>query len=43
MPCKIKRNPLRLKNDFKLIKIEPYACLPFYKKIEVAKDDNDDT
>ena len=41
--CMIKRNPLRLTNDFKLIKIESYTYSPFYKKPEVAGDDNNDT
>ena len=34
----IKRNPLQLKNDFKLGKFEPYACSPFDKKPKAAKD-----
>ena len=38
-----KRNPLRLKYVFKLIKIEFYACSFFIKKLELAKEDNDDT
>ena len=41
--CLIKRNPLRLKNDFKLIKIEPYAYSSFDKKPEVVENDNDNT
>ena len=37
----IKRNPLRIKYVFDLIKIEPYACSPI-EKSEVTEDDNDD-
>ena len=39
----IKRNPLQSKYVFKLNKIESYACFPFYKKPEVAEDENDQT
>ena len=41
--CMNKKNPFRLNYVFKQTKIKPYACSPFIKKPEVAKDDNDDT